>query len=208
MYSLYRLSYSDVKQFLENSTDSKTPCTSIFLGLEYEKNSSTNDNPLDCWSPYSNPDIYNRAEYKPWFAIDTSGYDSNIENVQKLFAEKFGKSGQFFEGNFLRLLAIQDISESSIIAQARSVLCWLDRNKYCASCGNKNRIQDAGSKLSCSNTACKSNDKLQNKMVPSNIHYPRVDPVAIMLIINPARTHILLGRKKQFPKNMFSCLAG
>ena len=45
-------------------------------------------------------------------------------------------------------------------------------------------------------------------MVPSNIHYPRVDPVAIMLIVNPAKTHVLLGRKKQFPKNMFSCLAG
>jgi len=55
---------------------------------------------------------------------------------------------------------------------------------------------------------CKSNDKLLNKHVPSNIHYPRVDPVVIMLIINPNKTHVLLGRKKQFPKNMFSCLAG
>lgn len=44
--------------------------------------------------------------------------------------------------------------------------------------------------------------------MPSNIHYPRVDPVAIMLIVNPARTHVLLGRKKMFPQKMFSCLAG
>lgn len=47
-----------------------------------------------------------------------------------------------------------------------------------------------------------------NKIVPSNIHYPRVDPVVIMLVINQAKSHLLLGRKKQFPKNMYSCLAG
>jgi NAD+ diphosphatase len=44
--------------------------------------------------------------------------------------------------------------------------------------------------------------------VPSNIHYPRVDPVVIMLVVNPAQTHLLLGRKEKFPKNMYSCLAG
>lgn len=217
MYSLYKFSYSEIRQFVERTPDSKPLCTSIFLGLEYEKRVDINEdddfNQLDsytqCLSPYSSPYMYNKDKYRPWFCIDTSGFDLNIENVQKHFVEKFSSDrGQFFEGNFLRLLAIQDLSESSIIAQARSILCWLDRNKYCASCGTLNTIEDAGSKLSCSNQKCKSNDKLQNKMVPSNIHYPRVDPVAIMLIINPARTHLLLGRKKQFPKNMFSCLAG
>jgi NAD+ diphosphatase len=71
-----------------------------------------------------------------------------------------------------------------------------------------NTVQDAGNKLSCSNTECKSNNKSLNKYVPSNIHYPRVDPVVIMLVVNPALTHFMLGRKKQFPPNMFSCLAG
>ena len=69
-------------------------------------------------------------------------------------------------------------------------------------------LQDAGSKLACENAACRSKDRALNKHVPSNIHYPRVDPVAIMLVVNPARTHVLLGRKRQFPPNMFSCLAG
>jgi NAD+ diphosphatase len=35
-----------------------------------------------------------------------------------------------------------------------------------------------------------------------------VDPVVIMLVVNPALTHFMLGRKKQFPPKMFSCLAG
>jgi len=88
------------------------------------------------------------------------------------------------------------------------VFCWIDRNKFCATCGWPNLLKDAGSKLECDNKSCKSKDRAQNKHVPSNIHYPRVDPVAIMLIINPARTHVLLGRKKQFPLKMYSCLAG
>ena len=87
-------------------------------------------------------------------------------------------------------------------------MCWIDRNKFCATCGSPNKLQDAGSKLACENAECKSKDRAQNKHVPSNIHYPRVDPVAIMLIVNPAKTHCLLGRKKQFPNKMFSCLAG
>jgi NAD+ diphosphatase len=92
--------------------------------------------------------------------------------------------------------------------KARSVFCWIDRNKFCASCGTPNELGESGSKLSCKNDACKSKNKQENKHVPSNIHYPRVDPVVIMLIVNPSRTHLLLGRKKQFPTNMFSCLAG
>ncbi|CAF0713927.1 unnamed protein product [Brachionus calyciflorus] len=194
MYSICKFNYSQIKQFL----DSK--CPYVFLGLEYTKNSSDITN----LSPYSNPESYDKTVYKAWFVIETSAYDQNLENISNSFIEY----GKFFEGNFLRLMAIQDLKESSIIAQARSVLCWIDRNKFCASCGTPSQLDDAGSKLTCKNQDCKSNNKALNKHVPSNIHYPRVDPVAIMLIINKTQTHVLLGRKKQFPKNMFSCLAG
>jgi NAD+ diphosphatase len=89
------------------------------------------------------------------------------------------------------------------------VFCWIDRNKFCATCGHANNLSDSGFKLSCSNTnSCKSHSKLANKYVPSNIHYPRVDPVAIMLVVSRTNNHILLGRKKAFPPKMYSCLAG
>lgn len=204
MFSLFRFNYEQIKMVL--NTDS----ICIFLGVEYEKNKEYNpeasSNTMDtfkCQSPYSNPNIYNKNSFKSWFALDLAN-EANVNQINELFKEH----GQFFEGNFLRVMAIQDLLESSIIAQARSVFCWIDRNKHCATCGLVNEIEDAGFKLSCKNTSCKSNDKVLNKHVPSNIHYPRVDPVAIMLIINPDKTHVLLGRKKQFPKNMFSCLAG
>lgn len=41
-----------------------------------------------------------------------------------------------------------------------------------------------------------------------NTSYPRLDPVAIMLVIHPDGDKCLLGRKKMFPKGMYSCLAG
>ncbi|RNA19338.1 peroxisomal NADH pyrophosphatase NUDT12 [Brachionus plicatilis] len=194
MFSLCKFNYSQIKPFLE------AKCNYVFLGLEYMKNSGQ----FQKFSPYSCAESYDRNNSKAWFVIETSGFDADIEKVSSLFPEQ----GKFFEGNFLRLMAIQDLHESSIIAQARSILCWIDRNKFCASCGTKSQLDDAGSKLTCTNPECKSNNKALNKHVPSNIHYPRVDPVAIMLIINKEQTHVLLGRKRQFPKNMFSCLAG
>jgi NAD+ diphosphatase len=60
----------------------------------------------------------------------------------------------------------------------------------------------------CPNKLCKTNIRALNIGAPANICYPRVDPVAIMLVVNAEKTHFLLGRKKSFPKNMFSCLAG
>lgn len=203
MFTLSKFTYEQVKQFVDTE-DLVKKCVCVFLGVEYDKAGNNELTPADCHSPYSNPELYNKNEFRAWFAIDTSAFDENVENVSKLFIE----NGKFFEGNFLRLMAIQDLKESSIIAQARSVFCWIDRNKFCATCGSQSVIEDAGSKLSCKNKDCKSNNKSLNKHVPSNIHYPRVDPVVIMLIVNPSLTHFLLGRKKQFPTNMYSCLAG
>ena len=116
MFSLTKFTYSDVAKFMESQDQSKKPCTHIFLGLEYDKSGNNGDESDEgfnkCHSPYSNPDIYNKGSHRPWFAIDVSNYDK-LENVSSLFANK----GQFFEGNFLRLMAIQDLKESSIIAQ-------------------------------------------------------------------------------------------
>lgn len=41
-----------------------------------------------------------------------------------------------------------------------------------------------------------------------NTAYPRTDPSVIMLVISTDGKRCLLGRKKQFPAKMWSCLAG
>eukprot|EP00794_Sanderia_malayensis_P009664 gene9665-10651_t len=41
-----------------------------------------------------------------------------------------------------------------------------------------------------------------------NTSFPRTDPVVISVVTSKDDKEILLGRKKQFPANMYSCLAG
>jgi hypothetical protein len=140
MYSLCKFSCSDVSKLLDAN------CTHVFLGVEYENNEQVNGetqnhnnnnnnnddlNNGDCYnsvciSPYSNPDLYNRDKFRSWFAIDSSKFDQNIENIVKLYGSN---QGEFFEGSFLRLMAIQDIQESSIIAQV-NITSFIDFFKY------------------------------------------------------------------------------
>jgi NAD+ diphosphatase len=69
---------------------------------------------------------------------------------------------------------------------------WHQRHGFCARCGTRTTMADAGYKRVCPN--CNAE------------HFPRTDPVVIMLA-----THgdaCLVGRGKQFPRGMFSALAG
>lgn len=124
-FELSKFTYEQVKPFLENQKQSQQGDATnwLFLGIEYERNenaTNTTTEPLDkgqIWSirsPYSNIDnYYNRDEYRSWFAIDTSSFDENTDKIGKIV----GESGKFYEGNFLRMMAIHDVFESSVIAQ-------------------------------------------------------------------------------------------
>jgi NAD+ diphosphatase len=80
----------------------------------------------------------------------------------------------------------------SIIAQARSMLHWHERHGFCANCGNKTQMADAGYRRHCA--------------VCNFDHFPRTDPVAIMAVRHEG--NILLGRQKAWASGMFSALAG
>ena len=126
-FSLTKLNYSQIKHLLDEENpnpkgDEEAKKTLwLFLGLQYDKNPKADDSGEDAaldefqvlHSPYSDPDKYTHDSYRAWFAIDTSNFYPNIEDVKVKFAEH----GDFFEGNFLRLMAIQDLIEASIIAQ-------------------------------------------------------------------------------------------
>src|SRR5258707_1076860 len=80
----------------------------------------------------------------------------------------------------------------SAIAMAKSMVSWHQRHGYCANCGTRTGMKDGGWKRDCPN--CKVE------------HFPRTDPVVIMLVTHGDRC--LLGRQKQFMPGMCSCLAG
>ncbi|XP_071168626.1 NAD-capped RNA hydrolase NUDT12-like isoform X4 [Mytilus edulis] len=93
-------------------------------------------------------------------------------------------------------------SEAGILAEARTMLDWLDRYKFCATCGSSTSVTEGGHKRVCDNKECKTNKGIHNTC------YPRTDPSVIMLVISPDGKRCLLGRGKRFPPKMYSCLAG
>ena len=81
---------------------------------------------------------------------------------------------------------------AEIIAQARSLLDWHARHQFCAVCGAQTTMNKAGYSRNCA--GCSSE------------HFPRTDPVVIMLALKG--DHALVGRQPNFPKGFFSALAG
>jgi len=82
--------------------------------------------------------------------------------------------------------------EAAIVAEARSLIDWHARHRFCAQCGSPTRVESAGWVRRC--PECKAS------------HYPRSDPVTIMLAVRG--DYGLLGRNRRRPGNRFSCLAG
>jgi NAD+ diphosphatase len=82
--------------------------------------------------------------------------------------------------------------EAAILAEARSLLDWHARHRFCAQCGSPTSMAAAGWKRRC--PECRAS------------HFPRTDPVVIMLATHGERA--LLGRNRRRPGARFSCLAG
>lgn len=85
-----------------------------------------------------------------------------------------------------------EIDKLPIIGTARSLFEWHGRNRFCANCGAPSRVVEAGWIRKCD--ACDAE------------HYPRVDPVCIMLPTFGEKC--LLGRQRGWPRGMHSALAG
>ena len=116
---------------------------------------------------------------RPYFAVDASGADiAPAENSEPLDART--------------LAPLLPTGEAAILAEARSLIDWHARHRFCAQCGSPTRVVAAGWVRRC--PECKAS------------HYPRSDPVTIMLTVRGERA--LLGRGRRRPGNRFSCLAG
>ncbi|MGJ4946023.1 NAD(+) diphosphatase [Bradyrhizobium sp. HKCCYLS1011] len=95
----------------------------------------------------------------------------------------------------LRGIAMQGTippDELGAIAMAKSMVSWHQRHGFCANCGTRTGMREAGWKRECPN--CKTE------------HFPRTDPVVISLVAHGDKC--LLGRQQRFPPGMYSCLAG
>lgn len=84
--------------------------------------------------------------------------------------------------------------EISLVGQAKALAHWHEGTRCCGRCGGVTNVKDGGWKRKC--WACGTE------------HFPRTDPVVIMLIVDGDRC--LLGHEARFSKEprMYSTLAG
>jgi NAD+ diphosphatase len=89
-------------------------------------------------------------------------------------------------------LADLDAEDAPLFATALSLARWHSRHHFCANCGAQTEIVRGGWSRRC--RACSAE------------HFPRVDPVVIMLAEHDGK--LLLGRQYHYPPRRYSALAG
>jgi NAD+ diphosphatase len=95
----------------------------------------------------------------------------------------------------LRSIAVGGLAphdQTAMLAAAKALMHWHAHHRFCANCGAPTEVAVAGWRRDCE--VCKAT------------HFPRTDPVVIMLAIDG--DSCLLGRQPRFPKGMYSALAG
>lgn len=87
-------------------------------------------------------------------------------------------------------------ADLALFGTARSIIDWHARHGFCAVCGSRTRPQKGGWARICApdDGGCGAE------------HFPRVDPVTIMLAEHGGR--VLVGRQHRFPPKRYSALAG
>jgi NAD+ diphosphatase len=92
----------------------------------------------------------------------------------------------------MRLLPLLSPEEAALYGGARSLVDWHARHRFCAVCGTATALFRGGWGRKCGHCSAE--------------HFPRVDPVVIMLA--ECEDRVLVGRQGGFPPGFFSALAG
>ncbi len=139
---------------------------------------------------------------------DSHTYFAGLLDDGVIVAREAADEGAFIETNQLVIPSRPDIllkdlraivmegalpaNQIGALGQAKSLLHWHARHRFCSMCGARTESASAGYRRDCK--ACGSQ------------HFPRTDPVVIMLAVYG--DECLLGRQPRFNKGMYSALAG
>lgn len=159
--------------------------------------------PRLCWLPPGDaalegaretPMFLGLAEGEPRFALDVSHLGPPDDGSPRPFLDRealpLTDTAAFMD---LRMLMAElDPAEAGDAATAKGVIEWHRSHTHCARCGAPTQMEDGGWRRGC--PACLAK------------HFPRTDPVVIMLILSGDR--VLLGRQAVWPEKMYSLLAG
>jgi NAD+ diphosphatase len=130
------------------------------------------------------PVFLGQQDGRSHFAVDLSAHAEPLV--------EFGWAGVATFPDLRATVGLLPPADGGIAAQARQVIDWHARHGHCPGCGEKTRATNGGWSRWCG--AC------------STEHFPRTDPVVIMLVHDGDRC--LLGRQSGWPRPMVSALAG
>ncbi len=134
----------------------------------------------------------------PRFASDISAWEP--EELPDTLGAFFDPSQQlhpelpneFAFGELRGVMTLLTARDAELVATAKAILGWHTTHSYCARCGGKSVIVMGGWQRDCA--TCGGH------------HFPRTDPVVIMLITRGNK--VLIGRSPEWPEGMYSLLAG
>lgn len=128
-----------------------------------------------------------------FLGLDVKGRATFAASLPKSFDLESGPLEGLGESVDLRMAAgSMDTSDLALVATGKAILDWHARHGFCANCGSASQSAEAGWKRICPD--CKTE------------HFPRTDPVAIMLAVKDGKC--LLGRGPGFRAGFISALAG
>lgn len=135
----------------------------------------------------------------PRFAADISDWspEAGAEAVEQGFFDPSAQRHPSLsdDHSFLELRGVMTAlkaRDAELAATAKAVLHWHRSHGFCAACGAESHSAMGGWQRNC--PACGAH------------HFPRTDPVVIMLITRGNR--VLIGRNGNWPEGMYSLLAG
>ena len=120
------------------------------------------------------------------------GHPAFAVHIDRSVPEPFTDRGRFHDLRYLGSILPAD--DANLIAHARALVIWHERQRFCGQCGAPTRPEQGGNTRLCSNPEC------------AQRLFPRVDPAIIVLVHD--RDRCLLGRQPTWPEGRYSTIAG
>ena len=120
------------------------------------------------------------------FVVDVPGYDDAVKALGEDGVHRFEDARTATE--------VLSGTDSGIVAQARAQVNWHNRNGFCSICGHETVVKRGGQVRHCPN--CDTD------------HFPRTDPVVIVVVSDKDRCLLGQSRGRLSRMNRYSALAG
>jgi NAD+ diphosphatase len=149
---------------------------------------------LSVWFSHGETEMLGPATEEIFMGMAEDGSPRFGRLLDKALAEPLKERAELFVTD-LRSVALKRIvpeDEVGPLGEAKAVLDWHARHRFCAQCGGSTVAGASGWRREC--TACGA------------MHFPRTDPVVIMLVTRGDAC--LLARQARFAPGMYSCIAG